>query len=50
MTIKRSQPTLGEDLSLFHLNKAREFTRLRREVRRLEWRSRWMRIKRWMKR
>jgi len=50
MIVKRSERTLSQNLALYHLAQAREFKRLRRELRRLVWRSRWLRIKQWMKR
>lgn len=49
MRVKRREPALGEDLTLFHLARGRELKEIRRELRRLEWRSRWARFKHWIK-
>ena len=49
MKVKRPEPTLSQSLALYHAAQARELKRIRQEVRRLEWRARWVRFKHWMK-
>jgi hypothetical protein len=45
MNVKRPQPTLGQSLALFRAAQARDLERIRREMRRLERRARWLRFK-----
>jgi len=49
LKVKRPEPTLSQSLALYHAAQARELKRIRQEVRRLEWRARWVRFKHWMK-